>query len=69
MCSKAIELKNQHLSNDFIHKKPVRLNVTFPCSFIVAGQIMVVISCIQHTAIGKNIYNFKQLIQIFVLFF
>lgn len=67
MCSKAAEHKNQYFTTDFIHKEPVWLNVTFPCSFVVAGQIMVSISCIQCTAVGKNIHDLKQLIQIFLL--
>ena len=67
MCSKAVEHKNQHFTTDFIHKEPVWLNVTFPCSFVVAGQIMVPIFCIQRSTIGKNIHDLKQFIQIFVL--
>ncbi len=68
MRSETIKHEHKHLITDFIHQKPVRLNMTFPCPFIFAGQIMVAISCIQRTAVSKNIHGLKQLIQIPVLF-
>ena len=68
MRSETIKHEYKHLITDLIHQEPVRLNVTFPCPFIITGQIMVAIPCIQRSAVSKNTHDLKLFIQILVLF-
>ena len=69
MCAESIEHQHKHVVLNFINKKPVRLNMTFTCTFVVTGEIVISVLCFQRSAIRQNIDYFEQLIKILVLLF
>ena len=65
----AIKDKNKNFVLDFVYQKPVRFDVAFTRSFVVAGKFMVPVFCIKCAAFGKNVHDFEEFVQIPVLFF
>lgn len=65
----SVDVLTAFYTKDFIYQKPIRLNVALSCPSIIPRKIVIMIPCIQRTAISKDIYDFKKSIQIFVLHF
>ena len=69
MASDSIEHKKKNIAHDLIDKQPIRFDVTFTATFVVAGQVMVTIFGFERFAIGKLLDDFKQFVGIFALLF
>ena len=69
MCSRAGKKQNKNVVKNLVNKKPVRLDMTFAASSVIACQLMVVKSGVELFSVRQFINYFKKLIYVLSLFF